>query len=161
MLTKHIVKEFDRFAKVVVVERHKGYSNVGLGLVDLDIKGSIASTIAHDSHHIIAIGNDDNNIMLAIDRVIDLKGGIVVVKDNKIIAELRLEIVGLVSNKEHEYLASKLDQVFKTIDNITDLDAKELFMALTFLALPVIPEIRVTDKGLINVNENKVIDVIN
>ncbi len=140
--------------KLVVVERHHATGNIGTGLVrGFGLKrGALASSIAHDSHNIIAVGVTDSDIMTAINRIQNLQGGLVVVADEKVLAELALPVAGLLSIETLEAVAAKLAKL--------DDAARELgtvlpspFGILSFLALPVIPEIKLTDRGLIDVNK--------
>jgi len=139
--------------KVCVIERHKGTGNVGLGLVKgFGIKrGAIASSVSHDSHNIVAVGVDDEDIYRAIIEIRDIGGGMVVVSDGKVMAKLRLEIAGLMTN-------SSLDELLKEIKKLNNevrklgISLENPFMKLSFLSLPVIPELRITDKGLVDVN---------
>ncbi|MCU0600560.1 MAG: adenine deaminase [Desulfobacterales bacterium] len=135
--------------KLAVVERYKGTGNIGKGFVKgfgLQ-RGALASSVAHDSHNIIAAGVTDDDMKVAVKALVDSKGGLVVVSDGDIKACLGLPIAGLMSNRP-------LEAVRRRIDKLTGA-AKELgcrlpdpFMTLSFLALPVIPELKLTDKGL-------------
>jgi len=138
--------------KLVVVERHRATGNVGTGFVSgFGLRaGALASSVAHDSHNIIAVGASDNDLRQAIDAVIALGGGQVVVADGRPVASLALPLAGLMA-------VLPLDQVRQQIEEITAA-ARALgavpgdpFMALSFLALPVIPELKLTDRGLFDV----------
>ncbi len=144
--------------KICVVERHKGTGNVGIGLVKgLGIKkGAIASSVSHDSHNIIAVGVEDSDIYQAVIEVANMNGGMVVVSESKVIARLRLEIAGLMTQCPVEDLLRDIDAIKKGIEYIGS-NVKNPFMVLSFLALPVIPELRITDKGLVDVNNFKLI----
>jgi len=144
--------------KLVVVERHKATGNIGLGLVTgFGLRrGALASSIAHDSHNIIAVGTNDEDIFITIKEIERLQGGLVIAAEGKVLASLALPIAGLLSDEPLETVVSKLEKL--------ELLAKDLgttppspFAALSFLALPVIPELRLTDLGLVDVNEFKVI----
>ena len=139
--------------KICVVERHKGTGNVGIGLVKgLGIKkGAIGSSVSHDSHNIIAVGVEDSDIYQAVLEVAKMNGGMVVVSEGKVIARLRLEIAGLMTQRPIKELLKDIVAIKKGIEHIGS-KVKNPFMVLSFLALPVIPELRITDKGLVDVN---------
>jgi adenine deaminase len=144
--------------KLVVVERHKTSGNIGLGLVKgFGIKrGAMASSIAHDSHNIIAVGTNDEDIFAAIKEIERLQGGLVIVAEGQILGTLPLPIAGLLSDKPLEIVAEKL----KNMEDITtDLGCQltSPFATLSFLALPVIPELRLTDLGLVDVEAFKLL----
>jgi adenine deaminase len=136
--------------KLVVVERHKASGNIGLGLVGgLGLKrGALASSIAHDSHNIIAAGTNDRDILTAIKKIEKLQGGLVAAADGKILASLALPIAGILSDEPLETVASKLEKLEKVAAELGTKLASP-FAALSFLALPVIPEIRLTDLGVV------------
>jgi adenine deaminase len=138
--------------KLVVVERHKATGNIGLDLVTgFGLKhGALASSIAHDSHNIITVGTNDQDIFTAIKEIEQLQGGLVAVADGKVLASLALPIAGLLSDQPLEVVVSKLERLEQVA---TELGTKlsSSFATLSFLALPVIPEIRLTDLGVIEV----------
>jgi adenine deaminase len=136
--------------KLVVVERHKATGNIGVGLVSgFGLKrGALASSIAHDSHNIIAVGASDEDIFTAIKEIERLQGGLVVAAGGKVLASLPLPIAGLLSDQPLEVVVSKLEGLEKIATELgTRLTSP--FATLSFLALPVIPEIRLTDRGLV------------
>jgi len=144
--------------KLVAMERHKATGNIGLGLVTgFGLKrGALASSIAHDSHNIIAVGTNDEDIFTVIKEVERLQGGLVVATEGKVLANLALPIAGLLSDEPLEIVASKLEKLERlAMDLGTALPSP--FATLSFLALPVIPELRLTDLGLVDVNEFKLI----
>jgi len=136
--------------KLVVVERHKATGNIGLGLVSgFGLKrGALASSIAHDSHNIIAVGASDEDIFTAIKEIERLQGGLVAAAQGKVLASLALPIAGLLSTQPLEVVVSKLEELGEIA---TELGTRlvSAFATLFFLALPVIPEIRLTDRGMI------------
>ena len=154
-----IVPDTDRdILKLVVVERHKATGNIGLGLVSgFGLKkGALASSIAHDSHNIIAVGTNDEDIFTAIKEIERLKGGLVIVAGGKVLASLSLPIAGLLSQEPLEDVVAKLEKLEQLAKDLgTTLPSP--FATLSFLALPVIPELRLTDLGLVDVNEFKLI----
>lgn len=144
--------------KAAVVERHHATDNIGLGLVvGFGLKrGALASSTAHDSHNIVAVGVSDKDIFAAIKEVERLQGGLVVVAEGKVLGSLATPIAGLLSPEPQEKVVVTLARLAKI--------ARELgcvlpspFATLSFLALPVIPELRLTDLGLVDVNEFKLI----
>jgi len=144
--------------KLVVVERHKASGNIGLGLVKgFGLKkGALASSVAHDSHNIIAVGTDDLNILKAIEEINRLQGGLVVCADLEILASLPLPIAGLLSPEPLDTVVFQHEKVEKAAASLGNLPPAP-FSILSFLALPVIPELRLTDLGLVDVTEFKLI----
>ena len=145
--------------KLVVVERHKATGNIGLGLVTgFGLKrGALASSIAHDSHNIIAVGTSDEDIFTAIKEIERLQGGLVVAAGGKVLASLALPIAGLLSDEPLEVVVDKLEKLEKLANDL-GTTLKSPFSTLSFLALPVIPELRLTDLGLVDVNEFRLIE---
>ncbi|MFC1966392.1 adenine deaminase [Chloroflexota bacterium] len=144
--------------KLVVVERHNASGNIGLGLVaGFGLKkGALASSIAHDSHNIIAVGTSDEDIFTAIKEIERLQGGLVATECGKVLASLALPIAGLLSDEPLEVVTDKLKKLEQVAARLgTALPST--FSTLSFLALPVIPELRLTDLGLVDVNEFKLI----
>jgi adenine deaminase len=138
--------------KLAVVERHKATGNIGLGLVaGFGLKrGALASSIAHDSHNIIAVGTNDEDIFTAIKEIERLQGGLVAAAGGKVLASLTLPVAGLLSDEPLETVVSKLEGLEKIAAELgTKLSSP--FTTLSFLALPVIPEIRLTDLGVVEV----------
>ncbi len=144
--------------KLVVVERHKASGNVGVGLVKgFGLKkGALASSVAHDSHNIIAVGANDLDILKAIEEINRLQGGLVVCANLEILASLPLPIAGLLSPESLEVVVSQHEEVEKAAASLGNLPPSP-FALLSFLALPVIPELRLTDLGLVDVVEFKLI----
>ncbi len=145
--------------KIVVVERHKATGNIGKAYIrGFGLKrGAIAQSIAHDAHNIVAVGVKDEDICKAVNRIAELQGGIVVV-DGDVKAELQLNIAGLMSEESAEVVAEKLDRINEEIRRL-GCKLKSPILALSFMALPVIPKLKVTDLGLVDVEEFKVVDV--
>ncbi len=136
--------------KLVVVERHKATGNIGVGPAKgFGLKrGALASSVAHDSHNIIAVGANDEDIFAAIKEVERLRGGLVAASGGKVLASLALPVAGLLSDEPLETVVGKLEKLEKTA---AEMGSKlpSPFAALSFLALPVIPEIRLTDRGVV------------
>ncbi|WP_099363493.1 adenine deaminase [Fredinandcohnia onubensis] len=139
--------------KLVVVERHKNTGNIGLGVVKGFgfTDGAIATTIAHDSHNIVATGTNDADILVAIQGLKDINGGLVIVKNKQIIASLSLPIAGLMSDKDSQTVNLELDQIKRSLSQLGFTGDFNPFLTLSFLTLPVIPSLKVTDLGLFDV----------
>ena len=144
--------------KLVVAERHRATGNVGLGMVTgFGLKkGALASSVAHDSHNIVAVGTSDEDIMAAIQEIERLQGGLAVVANGQILASLSLPIAGLLSDEPLEAVVAQLG---KLEQKAGELGARlsSPFATLSFLALPVIPELKLTDLGLVDVIEFRLI----
>ena len=137
---------------LAVVERHHGSGRVGLGLLrGLGLKqGAIAASIAHDSHHIIVAGISPADMAAAVEAISQMQGGLVAVAEEKVLASLPLPIAGLMSPEPLEIVAAKLEAVEAAARELgTAVDSP--FMTLSFMALPVIPALKLTDKGLFDV----------
>ncbi len=136
--------------KLVVVERHRATGNIGVGLVSgFGLKrGALASSIAHDSHNIIAVGTSDEDIFAAVKEIERLRGGLVAAGGGKVLSSLALPVAGLLSDEPLETVVNKLEGLEKVA---VELGAKlsSPFATLSFLALPVIPAIRLTDRGVV------------
>jgi adenine deaminase len=146
--------------KLVVIERHKATGNRGVGLVKgFGFKaGAIAGTVAHDSHNIIATGTTDEDILAAVSRVQKIQGGLVVVGNRKVIAEISLPVAGLMSDKRLDVVVDDLAAIDRAVRGLgTTLEHP--FGKLSFLALPVIPELKLTDRGLVDVKQFKFVDL--
>ncbi len=149
-------------AKIAVIERHNNTGNVGLGLLkNYGIKdGAIAITIAHDSHNIMCVGTDDVQMETAVNALIQQNGGIVLVSQNKVIDSLELPVAGLMSDKDGNWVQEKLAEINENAYKILGVNRSiEPVSTLCFMALPVIPEIKITDKGLFDVCDFKFIDI--
>jgi len=140
--------------KLAVVERHHGTGNVGLGFVKgLGLRqGAIASTIAHDSHNIIVAGVNDRDMLTAIGALVECGGGLAVTRGNRVAARLEMPIAGLMSDKPLEEVRRGLDNVKRAAAEL-GCTMTNPFMILSFLALPVIPKLKLTDKGLVDVEK--------
>ncbi len=128
--------------------------NVGIGFVrGLGLKsGAIGSSVAHDSHNIIVAGANDDDMMTAARAIAAMQGGLVVVENGEVLARVPLPIAGLMSDQPIERVRAQMDTLVDIARDLgTDLHAP--FMALAFLALPVIPELKLTDRGLVDVNK--------
>ncbi len=149
--------------KIVVVERHHHLNTVGVGIVKgfkLQ-QGAIASTIAHDSHNLIAVGTNDQAILNAILHLKEIDGGITVFDDQKELASMPLSIGGLMSDKPYQEANTDLKNVQDAYRSISQEIKFDPFITLSFLALPVIPTLKITDQGLYDFDQQKFINVSN
>lgn len=154
-----LVSDVDRdILKIAVIERHHGSQAVGLGFVQgLGLKrGAIGSTVAHDSHNLIVAGTSDTAMIQAITAITAMKGGLAVTGDDQVFDTLPLPVAGLMSTATAEDVCSSLQGLHRALARI-GTTARNPFMLLSFLALPVIPELKITDKGLVNVNEFRLV----
>ena len=144
--------------KMAVVERHRATGNIGLGLVrGFGLKkGAIASSVAHDSHNIIVVGVDDIAICGAVQAVSEMGGGIAVFSEGHLLASVPLEIGGLMSVKPLQAVVEQLEKA-KSAARTLGCGIHDPFMVLSFLALPVIPELKLTDRGLVDVNRFEIV----
>jgi adenine deaminase len=158
---KQVVADIDRdILKLAVIERHRKTGRIGLGLVaGFGMKkGALASSVAHDSHNIIVVGTNDKDMFVAAKRLVAIGGGFVAVAKGKVVAEVPLAIAGLMSERPAEEVVAQLNAIMKTARN-WGVRLNNPFAALSFLALPVIPELKLTDKGLVDVNQFKVVSL--
>lgn len=135
--------------KILVMERHRATGNIGKGFVKgFNLKsGAIASTVAHDSHNMIIVGTNDFDMYTAAVELVKMQGGKVVVNNGEVIAKLPLPIAGLISDKDFDYVVKHCDELNEAVKELgCTLD--DAFMTMSFLSLPVIPELKITDKGL-------------
>lgn len=147
--------------KIGVIERHNNTKNIGLGVVKgLKLNsGAIATTIAHDSHNLIVCGTNDDDMILACNKIKEIGGGIVIVNEGNLISHLKLEIGGLITNRSTEEVINDLSKLHLEIKKLCPSINFNPFLTLSFLSLPVIPEIKITDKGVFDVNNFKFINV--
>jgi adenine deaminase len=149
-------------AKLVVIERHNQTGNIGVcavkgfGLTG----GAIATTVAHDSHNIIAIGTNDFDIIMAVEQLRKNEGGYVVANDGKILSHVSLEIAGLMTNRKLAELVEQLKDLHTKAGYFLKQHTFNPFLMLSFISLPVIPEVKLTDIGLIDVNTQQVINTL-
>ncbi|NLG73308.1 MAG: adenine deaminase [Chloroflexi bacterium] len=149
-------------AKLALIERHHNTGKVQVGLVHgfgFDVPCGIASTVAHDSHHMIVVGTDDENMAIAANRLASLGGGQIVVRQGEVIGQVALPIGGLISNERAEVVARKAATVLYGF-RACGCQLNNPNMQLSLLALVVIPELRISDLGLVDVNQFTFIPVI-
>jgi adenine deaminase len=145
-------------AKIAVIERHMATGNFGLGLVKGIglMRGAIASTIAHDSHNIIVVGADDDSMLKAAHTVADMRGGMAAVEGDHVLAKLPLPIAGLMSDRPIETVRDQMQDLLRAAHQLGS-HLHDPFMAMSFLALPVIPSLKITDKGLVDVDKFQIV----
>jgi adenine deaminase len=140
-------------AKIAVVERHLGSGRVGLGFVRGFTlrRGAIASSVAHDAHNLVVVGMNDASMAAAVRRLANRGGGIVVVDGAEVLAELPLPIAGLLSDAPHDVVVERSRQLIEAAREL-GCTLESPFQHLAFLALSVIPSLKLTDRGLVDVD---------
>ena len=141
--------------KLAVIERHHGTGNVATALIrGYGMKhGAVATSIAHDSHNIIVIGDNDEDMAAAVEKLISIGGGITMFKDGKELGTHRLEIAGLMTDLPLEEVTACLDEMHRAArSELHVAEGIDPFMTLCFMALPVIPSLKLTDCGLFDVD---------
>lgn len=146
--------------KICVIERHRATGNIGKGFVKgFNLKsGAIASTVAHDSHNMIVVGTNDYDMYVAAVELVKSQGGKVVVNNGKVISKLPLPIAGLMSDKDFNYVLEKCAELNQASHSI-GCTLEDPFMTMAFMSLPVIPELKITDKGLFDTNKFEFTDM--
>jgi adenine deaminase len=166
LITEHLVEDLTiedgevicdpglDIAKIAVIERHLATGNFGLGLVKGIglMRGAIASTIAHDSHNIVVVGADDESMLTAAHTVAEMRGGMAAVEGDRVLAKLPLTIAGLMSDRPIETVRDQMQDLLRAAHQLGS-HLHDPFMAMSFLALPVIPSLKITDKGLVDVDK--------
>lgn len=168
LVTRHIIEKVDicergRFQssinndllKLAVIERHHLTKNIGLGIVKgLGLKsGAIATTVAHDSHNLIIAGTNDFDMLVAAKAIKEMQGGLIVVNKGNVIASLELSIAGLMSDRPYLEVATSLKNIHLALETLGANKDFNPFLTLSFLSLPVIPELKLTDIGLFQVSK--------
>lgn len=145
--------------KIACIERHKGTNHIGVGYVKgYSLKsGAVATSVAHDSHNIITVGCNDDDIAVAVNAINDSKGGIAVVENGKIKALLELPIAGLMSDEPLTTVNEKLENAKSSAYELGADKSIDPFMTLSFLSLPVIPSLRITTKGVFDAENWKML----
>lgn len=172
LLTSHLTMNYEKnrnfrpdasedLAKLFVMERHGRNGSFGKGIVKgfHMQKGAVATTIAHDSHNLVSLGMNDEDLILAVKRIEEIGGGIVIAEDGKILAELKLDIAGLMSSAPLEAISVDLKKLHAASRLIFQDIRFNPFLTLSFLTLPVIPELKITDQGLYHMSEGRFIGV--
>jgi adenine deaminase len=145
---------------LVVMERHKATGNIGRGFMQgFSLKsGALASTVAHDSHNIICVGTNYDDMASAIHALENAGGGLVAVEDKRTLAMLELPVAGIMTAEPVEKISMKLDLLHSAARKL-GCTLESPYMVLAFLALPVIPKLKLTDKGLVDVEQFRIVDV--
>jgi len=144
--------------KVAVVERHGVNGNIGVGFVHgFGLKqGAIASTVGHDSHNICVVGANDGDMAIAVNRLGEIEGGFVVAANGRVLAEIALPVAGLMSLLRHEEVKAALIPLRQAARSL-GCTLGEPFLQVAFLPLPVIPHLKITDRGLVDVDRFELI----
>jgi len=139
--------------KMAVIERHKNTGHIGIGYLNgYGLRfGAVATSVSHDSHNIICVGENDADMALAANRVAENRGGIVVVRDGRVLAELQLEIAGIMSEQSLTEVNTRLENAKQAAYELGVNPRIDPFMTLSFMALPVIPTLRLTTRGVVDV----------
>lgn len=145
-------------SKLVVVERHRGTGRTGIGFVrGFGLRqGALASSVAHDSHNIVAVGVADADLLAAVRNVVEMGGGLAAVCDGRVQARMPLPIAGLMSDQPVRTVREELDRLLAAARKMGAL-LPDPFMTLSFLALPVIPALKLTDRGLVDVEKFEIV----
>lgn len=158
-LAGKVVSDIDQdILKIAVVERHGKSGSVGNGLVHgFGLKsGAIAGSVAHDSHNVVAVGASDSDLLRAIKRIGEIQGGLVVVDNCEVVAELPLPVAGLISLESASTVSMRLREVERAARAL-GCGMEHPFMTLSFMTLPVVPELKITDKGLVEVAKARIV----
>lgn len=149
-------------AKIALVERHQGTGEVQVALVHgfgFDVPCAVGSTVAHDSHHMIVVGTNDADMALAANELARVNGGQIVVSEGEVLGLVELPIGGLMSNERAETVAEKASALLEALRSC-GCELNNANMQLSLLALVVIPELRISDKGLVDVNQFQLVPVV-
>jgi len=158
----HIMPSLEKdVIKIAVVERHHKTGNIGLGFVHgFGLKsGALGSTVAHDHHNIVVVGVNGRDLATAVNALAKLGGGFIVVKDGKVLESLPLPIAGLMTEASVVEVCKKLEALHAAARTL-ECPLKSPFMSLSFVTLPTVPELGLTDLGLIDVRSNRLIEVV-
>lgn len=172
IVTKKVMKEIllkdgvaypnikEDILKIAVVERHRATGNIGVGFVQgFGLKrGAIGSTVAHDSHNLVIVGTNDQDMLKIVETIRKMGGGLAAVSEGKVFASLSLPIAGLMAEVSVREVYRSLVGVHRAA-RLLGCKIPDPFMTLSFLSLPVIPELKLTDKGLVDVNQFKIVPV--
>ena len=145
-----LFKPNPEYNKITCIERYKASGRNGVGILKgFNLKnGAIATSFAHDSHNLIVVGDNDADMMVAIERIREIGGGYVITSEGKVVEELALEVMGLITNRPHEEVDAKVAKMKDIAYGMGVPNGLDPFINLSFLALTVIPEIRITTTGV-------------
>ncbi|MCS6768834.1 MAG: adenine deaminase, partial [Candidatus Caldarchaeum sp.] len=173
VLTKHVIEKMDvrrntisadpdrSILKTAVVERHGKTGGICLGFTKGFgfREGAVSSTVAHDSHNLLVLGYDERDMALAANENARMNGGIVTVADGEVLARVELSLAGLMSTEKADVVAEKLDKTYMIWRKL-GCDWVSPFMTMSLLSLSVIPELRLTDKGLLDTVTFQFVDLV-
>jgi adenine deaminase len=147
-------------AKIAVVERHHATGRMGKGFVKgFGLRrGAFASTVAHDAHNVVVVGTSDEDMALCVERLAELGGGIVVAAGGAVVGELALPVAGLLSDEPFETVVAGMDALHATLAHL-GVRIESPLMTLSFLALSVIPALKITDRGLVDVDRFEIVSL--
>lgn len=147
--------------KICVIERHNKTGHIAKGLINgIGLKkGAIASTVSHDSHNLIIIGTNDKDIAFAANKIKELGGGNIFVSEQKVVTSMPLPIAGLMTDLKAEQIAELNQKIRKEVSKNSSNNEIEPFMNMAFVSLAVIPNLKITSKGLVDVNEQKLVEL--
>lgn len=160
--SKHNGIDVDRdILKIAVVERHHNTGHIGVGFISgIGLRsGAIASSVSHDSHNLIIIGTDEAEMAMAGNRIREIDGGLVVVREGSVLAEMSLPIAGLISDLPATTVSMQNEVVREAVHQLGSPSDIEPFMTMAFISLPVIPHIKINTKGLIDVDNQKIVSL--
>lgn len=158
----NIVSDVDRdIIKIAVIERHNKTGNIGIGFIQgLGLKsGAFATSVSHDSHNIIVAGENDEDMALAVKQIEKMGGGLAIVKGGKVLGSLALPYAGLMSDKDASCVYGELSKLHEIVEKEHIADRANPFMTLAFMSLDVVPSIKITDKGIVDVDNVKLVDI--
>jgi adenine deaminase len=166
LITDHLILDASQaipsndVLKMAVIERHTGNGNVGVGFIKgFGLKrGAIAGTVVHDHHNLVVIGCDDESMLHAARAACGMGGGLVAVDGSQILAQLPLPVAGLMSDRPIEEVRVAYDQLLAAAKSLGST-LHDPFMAMSFMALEVIPSLKLTDKGLVDVEKFQIVDL--
>ena len=149
--------EAGNLCMIAVIERHHATGNVGLGLIrGYGLKrGAAATTVGHDSHNVIVVGTNSKDMYLAVQGLIMQQGGYILVKNGEVVDSVQLDICGLMSSASTEDLCESLERISVTAHKLGVSEGVDPFISLSFMALPVIPKLRITDIGMFDAENFK------
>ncbi len=172
LITNHLIEDVPQhngqvvasqardLAKIAVIERHQATGNMGKGVVrGIGLqRGAIASTVAHDHHNLVVVGMDDRSMLTAVRTVVEIQGGMAVADNTNVLARLPLPIAGLMSEAPIETVRDQMEELLNASYQL-GTSLHDPFMAMGFLALPVIPALKLTDRGLVDVEQFKLVSL--
>jgi adenine deaminase len=173
VVTRHLVEEVDvvegkfrinvdrDLLKIAVVERHKNLGHIATAIIKgLQLKrGAIATTVSHDSHNLITVGTTEADMVVAIEAIRKMQGGIVVVDGGRVVSSLKLEICGLITSSREEEVLADLERLQRAVSALAPTCSYNPFLALSFMSLVVIPHLKISDTGLFEFESFGHIDV--